>query len=336
MVMFRLPDADEYTVLSSEQSPAELTSVGSLKGKSGFVLAPFSPSSACPILLFPMDEIRKLPFPEEKSCESWQLSSGNEEEERKAYARDFRLFHQQLVEGNFEKVVLARVKKLNATTDISAESLFFCACRLYPSLFVSLVSSDKCGTWLTATPEILLQGDADNWKTIALAGTMRASSVMEWSEKNKHEQRLVAQYVAHCLADSATHVEQSLPHTARAAELVHIRTDFAFQLQHAEDVASLVGSLHPTPAVCGLPKGKTLKFILDNESVDRKYYSGFSGIYCVKDTTRLFVTLRCMELFGRSCHLYAGGGLLKESTEASEWQETEDKASTMKRCFDGG
>ncbi len=33
------------------------------------------------------------------------------------------------------------------------------------------------------------------------------------------------------------------------------------------------------------------------------------------------------------CHLYAGGGLLKDSVEELEWQETEAKLDTMRRCI---
>lgn len=40
-------------------------------------------------------------------------------------------------------------------------------------MFVSLVYTEKGGCWLTATPEILLEGKAGNWRTIALAGTVR-------------------------------------------------------------------------------------------------------------------------------------------------------------------
>lgn len=37
-----------------------------------------------------------------------------------------------------------------------------------------------------------------------------------------------------------------------------------------------------------------------------------------------------MEIDGRNCHLYAGGGLLKESVEEDEWKETEVKLNTMR------
>lgn len=50
----------------------------------------------------------------------------------------------------------------------------------------------------------------------------------------------------------------------------------------------------------------------------------------VEGKTNLFVTLRCMEIFSNGYRLYAGGGILKDSQEEQEWQETEIKLDTMR------
>jgi isochorismate synthase len=49
--------------------------------------------------------------------------------------------------------------------------------------------------------------------------------------------------------------------------------------------------------------------------------------------TSLFVSLRCMHIDHTSLHLYAGGGLLPQSREQTEWDETENKLNTMKRLL---
>jgi isochorismate synthase len=46
--------------------------------------------------------------------------------------------------------------------------------------------------------------------------------------------------------------------------------------------------------------------------------------------THLYVSLRCMQLLADGYWLYAGGGLLPDSTEEQEWQETEAKMETMR------
>ena len=40
-----------------------------------------------------------------------------------------------------------------------------------------------------------------------------------------------------------------------------------------------------------------------------------------------------MQLFGDAYRLYAGGGLLKDSVEELEWQETETKLDTMRHII---
>ena len=94
-------------------------------------------------------------------------------------------------------------------------------------------------------------------------------------------------------------------------------------------MGDLLKLLHPTPAVCGLPKEEAYRFILDNEGYDRSYYSGFIGWLRPEGRTDLYVNLRCMNVKEDSLTLYAGGGLLASSELDDEFQETEKKMQTM-------
>jgi isochorismate synthase len=72
----------------------------------------------------------------------------------------------------------------------------------------------------------------------------------------------------------------------------------------------VISVLHPTPAVCGLPKQEAKDFILENEGYDRKYYTGFLGELNKeafnKETLKsdLYVNLRCMKIKDNQAHLY--------------------------------
>ena len=57
------------------------------------------------------------------------------------------------------------------------------------------------------------------------------------------------------------------------------------------------------------------------------------GPLLVEGKTNLFVTLRCMEVFRDGYRLFAGGGILKDSQEEQEWQETEIKLDTMRKII---
>ena len=151
---------------------------------------------------------------------------------------------------------------------------------------------------------------------------------MTWSTKNIQEQRIVATYITECLEQFTDNYVEEGPRTVRAANLVHLRSDFTFSLNDNDHIGNLLQALHPTPAVCGLPKFETFRFIMNNEHTPRRYYSGFIGPMGTEET-HLYVSLRCMNIDGDVCHLYAGGGLLKDSILEQEWNETEAKLQTM-------
>lgn len=377
--LYRLPHADCYTLMEQTGGEAEcLSSYAELNGRSGFALAPFAVSSDCPVLLIRPDRVERIALgtvpPERLTaaapaggggtpvCANALTSSG-----RTTYASDFADFHARLLAGEYSKIVLARSADIETSEDISAEELFVRACMMYPRMFVALVSTPQSGTWLAATPEILLENDKDDsggglaecdgrcgrlWRTIALAGTMRleggmlgfdnpplrgtddTSAGIFWSTKDIQEQRYVATYIAECLKPFATDCREEGPRTVRAGNLVHLRSDFTFALADTSRTGDLLEALHPTPAVCGLPKAGTWRHIIEQEHTVRRYYSGFMGPLSHNGATHLYVSLRCMQIAdGRHYRLYAGGGLLKDSDEEQEWRETEAKMETMKEIL---
>ena len=348
---YRLPHEHHCTYLEQEGGEPEVfTSIGSLNGKEGFVIAPFSPSASSPILLMHPDKVNILDVKESQDATTAQITELHTSKE--VYQRDFDCFHAPLRQGIFKKIVLAKcsqAKISHLTIDEdktiskqSAEALFMRTCLLYPRLFIALVHTQTSGTWLMATPEILLSGNGKVYKTMALAGTQQAP-VSEWSDKNKEEQQYVTDYIEEVLSHFTNHCEKKGPFTTMAAKLYHLRTDFTFQLQDDFDtekpsgyhrLGDVLEALFPTPAVCGIPKETTRQFILSHESIDRKYYSGFVGPISPSGMTELYVSLRCMNLFpDGTCHLYAGGGLLKSSEADKEWEETEAKLQTMKKVL---
>ena len=162
----------------------------------------------------------------------------------------------------------------------------------------------------------------------------------------------MATYIAECLERFTDDFREEGPRTVRAANLVHLRSDFTFKLASNDCIGDLLQALHPTPAVCGIPKRDAFQFIIRNELTPRRYYSGFmgplktpSGSPCLggekaspkqgrlEGSTHLYVSLRCMNIESDRYRLYAGGGLLKDSTEEQEWLETEAKLETMRRCI---
>lgn len=248
-------------------------------------------------------------------------------EVKRSWSEAFDVFKSALDEGLFKKLVLSRCVKLDMKVD--AEAAFDEACKRYPRMMIYLCSSPETGTWLGCTPEIILVGSKSHYRTVALAGTMPYAEHVEWSEKNRLEQAIVADYIRNILRKYADVIEEEGPYTSRAGQLVHLKTEFHFQPRTNCSVVDVIDELHPTPAVCGVPKDEAKRFILENEGYDRKYYSGIVGVFDPQGETNLFVNLRCAEISSDEVVLYAGGGILKDSDKESEWNETEEKMKTV-------
>jgi len=336
--LYRLPHQRQVTLVGDNHAmPVGRQSLLQWDGKPAFVIAPFHTVGGQPIVMLHPDVLQRykdassVGMPQDITLNI--LPAGKAASiTREGYQATFETFKQQLTSGKCHKLVLARTLLLGGDeTRLPLLQLFQRACQRYPEAFVTLFTAPQCGTWLVATPEMLLQRENDaTWHTMALAGTMQAGSAAPWSDKNKHEQQLVASYIAQRLDDShATLTHQEGPHTVRAGQLVHLRTDFGFTLPHEGDEAALIHSLHPTPAVCGLPCQQARDFILDHEGINRAYYSGYCGPMLIGGDTAVFVTLRCLQLVQEGCLLYAGGGILPASQPEQEWQETADKLQTM-------
>jgi len=330
---YRLPYADRFTIVESDREPLVMSSIEEIGEVPGFVVAPFVRDGDAPIVLIKPDRVVN----EKCKDADRMVALGGEKNTvggKAAYAMAFGKFHDAVNCGRFRKLVLARCEKCDV--EMSHEdcvSLFHHACALYPRLMIMLFSTPQTGTWLVASPEILVDGRGCNLHTVALAGTMPyREGYPNWSEKNRREQHIVEQYIEQTITPLCNQITKDGPVTMRAGDLVHLRTDFRFIIDEKCALGKLISRLHPTPAVCGMPKDDAYGFIAENEGMNRSYYSGFAGPVGIDAETHLYVSLRCASLCP-DVVLYAGGGIMPESTVEAEWQETERKMMTIRNVF---
>lgn len=239
----------------------------------------------------------------------------------------------------FKKVVLSRKETVDLV-DFDLETTFEKLVQLYPTTFVYCFFHPKLGTWLGATPEQLLKANDSVFETIALAGTQKAndSSAVIWKQKEKEEQQFVTDYIVNKLKNVASDVLVSEPYSIQAGSIWHIKTDISGVFNLGLSLQQVVSLLHPTPAVCGLPKEDSKAFILENEKYDRTFYTGFLGelnssLTNETQSSDLFVNLRCMQIVENEALLYMGCGITKDSIPEKEWEESSNKSVTMKKVL---
>lgn len=346
LALWRIPGEETiHFRMQSVGQPDLLECIDALNGQQGFVMAPFHTEPGQPVVLIRPD-IERLE--EARHCVAQQpavvaptgLVEESEAEspaiEKEHYLACFQRFMEPLHRGIQDKLVLSRHHAMAKTIDFSPAATFSAAVKRYIHSYVYLCHTPFTGTWIGSTPEILLAGREGSWQTVALAGTQAIRHGLipqQWDDKNWREQQLVAYYIRRQLDSFGIVSKEQGPYAIRAGEVSHLKSDFQFHLADHERLGDLLALLHPTPAVCGLPKEEAYRFILEQEGYNRSYYSGFVGWLDPTFRSDLYVNLRCMRVGQKQLHFYAGGGLLASSQAESEWQETQDKLATMERLI---
>ncbi|MET3536297.1 chorismate-binding protein [Chryseobacterium limigenitum] len=249
-------------------------------------------------------------------------------ETKDEYLQKLKEVIQVINENDLPKLVLSRRKIFNDFNQIDLKESFNNLCKTYPNAFRYIFNNGE-NAWMGAFSEVLgkFNKTTHEFETMSLAGTLPVSE--EWSEKEIEEQKPVSSYIKNILTKYVTlsEVEESKTHDHISGNIKHLRTDFKAKIQ-PEDLDRLIQELHPTPAVCGIPKDFCKENIQKIEKFPREFYAGYIKIE-TEDTVQFFVNLRCAKLHQNAVHLFVGGGITAQSNPEKEWVETELKSEAV-------
>lgn len=346
-VAFRLPREGQVTALLQEDDKLHYLTDFTQRG---FVFAPFDATSETILLKSDRRLIATIDREVSLSKGSSQLST--DDTGKKRYVQLVADAVATIRNSTLEKVVLSR--RVAVPCETSPVDIFQRLLGSYENAFCYLWYHPKIGTWLGATPEILLSSENQRLTTMSLAGTRtNDGSLFDWGTKELEEQELVTRYIASALEDKVADLHISDRETIQAGNLLHLRTKLVARYEKGT-LGQIVHALHPTPAVCGLPLDVSKDFILEKEGYPRAYYTGYLGelnariekprssrktntenqVYrTVKTRSVFFVNLRCMQLHDDKAFVYVGGGITKDSNPDAEWEETVAKTHTMLRVL---
>ncbi|MDF1517732.1 MAG: chorismate-binding protein, partial [Lutibacter sp.] len=276
-VVYRKPDENLVTVFV--QRTQVLNELKSYK-EAGFVFAPYNATE------------KKIFFPFQE-CDSFRLNIrdisllDNDEIQAEIPIFDtvenpnvLKEHHIAIVQNAIDfiknnkakKIVLSR-KETFTIDQLKVVDTFKNMLKAYKNAFVYLWYHPEIGLWMGATPERLLTVEKGKFTTMALAGTQKYNGTVDvvWQNKEIQEQQYVTDFMAKNLKESVESLDITAPFTVQAGNLVHIRTDISGKLKSADSLENLINILHPTPAVCGLPKDVAATFIMENEGYNRAY-----------------------------------------------------------------
>jgi salicylate biosynthesis isochorismate synthase/menaquinone-specific isochorismate synthase len=245
----------------------------------------------------------------------------------------------RIVEGEMTKVVLAREVVVEAAAAHEPAAVFGAMREQFPSCFCFCAGTPEAA-FIGASPELLVRRSGASASTVALAGSTRRSSdpavddhlgeQLLRSDKNRREQRIVAERIVRILRPHAVWVEAGTePEVVKIANIQHLATAVIAQLAEPHSAVELAGLMHPTPAVGGEPGARAEAAIAELERMDRGWYAGPVGWMDATEDGEFCVALRSALLRDREARLYAGVGIVAGSDPEAELAETEVKLQAL-------
>jgi salicylate biosynthesis isochorismate synthase len=260
-----------------------------------------------------------------------------EEQTRQEWAALVQSALREMRAGSFEKVVLARCSYLRQEHPFTLSEM---ARRMLSSYqdCTQFIMGRRGASFVGSTPEKLVSVAAMQVEIDALAGSTprvfgeeeQASLALLQNQKERREHQHVIQGIEDVLCPFAARLEKDeQPRVRMLPNVLHLHTSLKAKLSSPAHILSLVEALHPTPAVCGLPREAARTWIAANEPFSRGWYAAPVGHFDAQGEGAFFVAIRSALLEDNKAWIYAGAGLVEGSEPEKEYDETVAKQRPM-------
>jgi isochorismate synthase len=244
------------------------------------------------------------------------------------YEKAFFQIQNQIRLGVVSKVILSKLTVKEVNLDfIQIKNILSKLRDKNPNAFIYFLSTENSGTWIGASPELLIKKQNQTAQTIALAGTKFLIND-NWTNKEFEEQKIVADYIIGILKKYKLDFIQSNLETLQSGAIYHLANSFEIENFSNEILQNFLQDFHPTPAISGFPKQNSIELIKLVEKHLRRYYCGYLGVG-INQEIHYFINLRCAEIFNNKIVAYSGGGITADSVCEKEWLECNKKSEAI-------
>jgi menaquinone-specific isochorismate synthase len=260
--------------------------------------------------------------------------------------RALALIHQ----GHFEKVVLARALDVLADRNFDPFQVLHVLRCEYPECISFLLDYGVGKTFLGATPEVVLQFQAQSdrlWlRSDAVAGSIeRGKTVQEDlmlgdrllnSEKDMCEHQIVIRSICDRLQSIGAAIDpQAETSLLRLSNVQHLYTPITAQIDDPDWLIALdiLQQLHPTAAVGGEPRDRAVCFMQQWEACDRGWYAAPIGWLNGNGEGNFGVGIRAGYIQGDRARIFAGAGIVANSQVENEQSETTIKFAALLKAL---
>lgn len=242
------------------------------------------------------------------------------------------------------KVVLARTLDVTPGQTLDPVDVVMALWADNPQAHVFLFEPEPGAVLVGAAPETVATVYGQDFQATAVAGSVPHGDTPEEtsalavrllaSDKDLLEHRFAVEDMVARLQGMALDVSSEWePHVITLTRIQHLETRIRARLPAGVTVLEALEALHPTPAVCGLPRDEALTFIHDEEPFDRGWYAGPVGWFDLEGSGVFAPALRTAVCRDGTWRLFAGAGIVAGSQPAAEWEETGLKFQPVLRAL---
>lgn len=250
-------------------------------------------------------------------------------------------------QGVLEKAVVARDVDATSEKPFSPTITLDVLAENYPDCFL-FSYAQKGRTFVGATPERLVALRGKTVEVTCLAGSTargdnekddhRLGQALLNDSKNLFEHNLVINMVRDVLADRLETINiADKPRLLKLKNVQHLFTPVDGTMrpnQSDTNIMTLVDMLHPTPAVGGFPKQRSMDWLREYENFDRGWYAAPVGWIGPEGDGEFVVAIRSALINGHNAKLFAGCGIVSESVKEAEFEESSIKLLPMVRALE--
>ncbi|NBJ69284.1 MULTISPECIES: isochorismate synthase [Clostridia] len=252
---------------------------------------------------------------------------------------------QEIQQKQMDKIVLARELRLQFSKQVNISHILGDLIKKQSNSYVfAFEQHNSC--FVGATPERLVKVDKQELLSTCLAGTApRGKTEVEdqqmadnllHDQKNREEHEFVVQMIKQGLNKYCTDVHiPDTPVVYPLKNLQHLYTPVTGRLKDGFTIFNVVKELHPTPALGGVPRDLSMRFIRDYERLDRGWYGAPVGWLDSNDHGEFAVAIRSALIQEDEASLFAGCGIVKDSNPEEEFEETRIKFFPMLTVLGG-
>lgn len=199
---------------------------------------------------------------------------------------------------------------------------------------------------VSSSPERFLIVDDRYVETRPIKGTVKRGSTPGEDQKNKEfllndeKNRAELAMIVDLLRNDIGRVckpgtvkVRAFPELETYSSVHHLVSTITGELVQGKTVVDLLKATFPGGSITGAPKIRAMEILDELEPVERGIYTGSIGYLGFNGCADLNIVIRTIIITGNKAHIQAGGGIVADSLDCDEYDETLLKAQRLFNAF---